>query len=273
MVHKFIDKLKKKDKQSQLIALALIIVFVGFVVGWVAHNFFNRESTDDAFIDGHIIAISPKVSGHIAQVYITDNQKVKQGEALFDIDDSDYMVSLDLAQAEAKAAQAAAEQAQNDFKRYEQLQSTGDISEQQYDQAMFNLHSVQAKYEAAQARLKQAELNVSYTKVTAPVAGEIARKNVEQGAYVQAGQALAAIVSPERWVTANFKETQLTHIRAGQKVTIKIDTYPSMVLFGHIDSIQEGTGSRFSLLPAENATGNFIKVVQRVPVKIVFDTP
>jgi membrane fusion protein (multidrug efflux system) len=256
-----------------IIAGATLVIIAAFAAGWAKNHLFDRESTDDAFIDGHVIAVSPNVSGHIASVYITDNQHVKEGDALFDIDDRDYAVQADLARADLNAAQAEFEQAQQDFTRYQTLKASGDISEQRYDEAVFRLHTAQAKQQAAQARLTQAQLNVSYTKVAAPVTGQVARKNVEEGAYVQTGQALVAIVPPQRWVTANFKETQLTRMRAGQRVTIKVDAYPSLVLSGHVDSIQEGTGSRFSLLPAENATGNFIKVVQRVPVKIVFDSP
>ena len=117
------------------------------------------------------------------------------------------------------------------------------------------------------------ELDLSYTRITAPEAGKVTKKNAEQRAYVQVGQPLLAIVMDDVWVIANFKETQLTRMRPGQKVTIEVDAFPGRELKGHIDSIQSGTGARFSLLPAENATGNFVKVVQRVPVKIVFDEP
>jgi membrane fusion protein (multidrug efflux system) len=270
MIPDIVAKLKK-DKRFRA-AAAIVIAAAILAAGWGISRSFSRESTDDAFIDGHVVAISPKVSGHVAKVHITDNQAVEEGDALFDIDDRDYVVRCDLARADLKAAQVEVEQAQTDFERYQKLRATGDISDQRYDEAAFRLQTAQAKSDAAQARLKQAELDLSYTKVTAPVTGRIAQKNVEPGSFVQVGQALVAIVAPQRWVTANFKETQLTHMRPGQKATIKIDAYPSMVLSGHVDSIQQGTGSRFSLLPAENATGNFIKVVQRVPVKIVFDT-
>ncbi|MGB7769198.1 MAG: HlyD family secretion protein, partial [Verrucomicrobiia bacterium] len=119
--------------------------------------------------------------------------------------------------------------------------------------------------------LHQAELNLSYTKVTAPEDGRVTRRAVEEGAYVQPGQALMAIVPHQYWVIANFKEIQLTHMRPGQPVEIKVDAYPQFKIKGHVDSIQSGAGARFSLFPPENATGNYIKVVQRVPVKIVFD--
>ena len=130
-----------------------------------------------------------------------------------------------------------------------------------------------ADVENARAQLEQKRLNLSYAQIHAPADGFVTKRSVEPGAFVQVGQTLLAIVTPDVWVTANFKETQLTHIRPGQSVLIKVDAYPGVVLHGHVDSIQRGTGSRFSLLPPENATGNFIKVVQRVPVKIVLDRP
>jgi membrane fusion protein (multidrug efflux system) len=190
---------------------------------------------------------------------------------LFDIDERDYAVRLELAQADVKGAVAELSQASQDATRYKDLRSTGDISQQEFDRAVLRLQTAQAKLDGAKARLEQAELDLSYTKVKAPEAGQVARKAVEPGAYVQEGQVLLAMVTPERWVTANMKETQMTHIQPGMPVTIAVDAYPGKVFHGHVDSIQQGTGSRFSLLPAENATGNFIKVVQRVPVKIVFD--
>ena len=125
----------------------------------------------------------------------------------------------------------------------------------------------------AEKKADAAELDLSYTRITAPEAGKVTKKNAEIRSYVQVGQPLLAIVTDEVWILANFKETQLTRMRPGQKVTIEVDAFPGREIKGHIDSIQSGTGARFSLLPAENATGNFVKVVQRVPVKIVFDEP
>ncbi len=124
----------------------------------------------------------------------------------------------------------------------------------------------------AHARLDQAALELSWTKVTAPQDGWVTKRNVEMGNYVQAGQAVMALVTPDVWITANFKESQLDRMRVGQKVDISVDAYPDLKLTGHVDSIQRGSGSRFTAFPAENATGNFVKVVQRVPVKIVIDS-
>jgi membrane fusion protein (multidrug efflux system) len=134
-----------------------------------------------------------------------------------------------------------------------------------------DLQSASSQKEQQSAAVQQAELNLSYTKIYAPESGYITKKSVEPGNFVQPGQVLMALVSDRLWVTANFKETQLEHMRSGQSVTIKVDAYPQLKLHGHVDSIQSGSGARFSLLPPENATGNYVKVVQRVPVKIVVD--
>ncbi len=115
-------------------------------------------------------------------------------------------------------------------------------------------------------------MNLSFTRITAPQDGWVTRRNVEQGNYLQPGGQIMALVTPDLWVTANFKETQLARMRAGQRVGIEVDAYPKLDLKGHVDSVQLGSGSKFSAFPAENATGNFVKIVQRVPVKIVIDS-
>jgi membrane fusion protein (multidrug efflux system) len=138
--------------------------------------------------------------------------------------------------------------------------------------AQARVEQLEGQVRQAQADLVQSELNLAWCVVVAPQDGWVTKRNVEQGNYVQVGQQLLAEVSPEVWVTANFKEDQLTHVRAGQKVAIAVDAYPDLKLSGHVDSIQLGSGAKFTAFPAENATGNFIKVVQRVPVKIVIDS-
>ena len=174
-----------------------------------------------------------------------------------------------------------------DLRRYEALLAGGAVTQQEYDhiktkavasQAEMNtllkqIAAAEARQMEAKANLEQQQLSLSYTIIHAPVSGQIAKKSVEPGEYVQTGQPLCGIVQPDVWVIANFKETQLTHMQPGQKVSVKVDAFPSEIFNGHIDSIQPGTGSRFSLLPPENATGSFVKIVQRVPVKIVFDEP
>jgi membrane fusion protein (multidrug efflux system) len=139
-------------------------------------------------------------------------------------------------------------------------------------EARAQVEQLDGEVKQAQAVLEQSDLNVSWCNVTAPQDGWVTKRNVEQGNYVQTGQELFSIVAPEVWVTANFKENQLTHVRAGQSVEIAVDAYPNLKLKGHVDSIQLGSGAKFTAFPAENATGNFIKIVQRVPVKIVIDS-
>lgn len=284
------------------------------------------ESTDDAFIEAHVTPIAPQVAGRVAQLLVKDNQAVKTGDVLLQIDPSDYQAKLDqalanlaaaqsrLKQANAQhevdqarvgqekanvvAAEAEANQAAADYKRY---QAVGDLgisasaldlagtkassSKAQVDaarnkelaaeaQAALDQSSIQtaaAEVQKNEAAVRQAKLDLSYTQVKAPDAGYVTHRTVEAGAYVQPGQPLLAIVPQQVWVVANFKETQLTHMHAGQPVSIKVDAYPQIKLTGHVDSIQAGAGARFSLLPPENASGNYVKVVQRVPVKIVLD--
>ncbi|RXN90630.1 multidrug export protein EmrA [Achromobacter aloeverae] len=147
-----------------------------------------------------------------------------------------------------------------------------DVVQQQVDQAQALVRAREAQLQAADAQVEQAELNLSYTEVHAPSDGWVTRRNVNVGSLLQAGATVFALVPPTVWVTANFKETQLDRMRPGNAVDIDVDAYPRLKLHGHVDSIQLGTGSRFSAFPAENATGNFVKIVQRVPVKIVIDS-
>lgn len=284
------------------------------------------ETTDDAFIDGHTIQISPQVSGHVLTLFIDDNQLVKKGSPLVQIDPRDYDVALALARANLAVAQSRLAQAQHqvvvarakaeqdraavgvaeaeaaraeaDLGRYQNIESRA-VSRSQVDAAVAAAHAGAAALEEArkkadatdaqiaqdqaqvptadagvqqaQAALRQAELNRSYADITAPEDGWVTHRAVEPGQYVQVGQALLAIVPRQMWITANFKETQLAHMRPGQPVWIKVDAFPQKKFKGHVDSIQAGTGAQFSLLPPENAAGNYVKVVQRVPVKIVFD--
>lgn len=230
-----------------------------------------HESTDDAYIETHVIPISAKVPGQIQAVLVEDNQHVEKGALLVEIDPRDYQVKLEQARAELSAAAAEAKRAASDSARAKQLFDRDNLSRQAYDKAVADAEVLKAKALLAEKRVSAAELDLSYTRLTAPEAGKITRKNAERRAYVQTGQPLLALVTDGAWVVANFKETQLTRMRAGQPVSIKVDAFPGRELEGRIDSIQSGTGARFSLLPAENATGNFVKVVQRVPVKIVFD--
>ena len=241
------------------------------LVLWFIQHGLCYVSTDDAFIEGHVVPISPKVSAHVTNVLVNDNQEVKAGDPLIELDANDYRVRDQMAKADLQAAEAEAEKAHTDAARYSKLNTEDEVSKQQLDMAVLRTQIADAKVAAAKARVEQADLEVSYTKIYAPIDGHVTKKSVEVGQLIQVGQPLLAIVSREKWVVANFKETQLTAMHPGQKVSIRIDTYPHKTFKGRVDSIQRGTGARFSLLPPENATGNYVKVVQRVPVKIVFD--
>jgi len=173
--------------------------------------------------------------------------------------------NVDTATAQQRSAQAEVANAQA------QVQAA-DVVQQQVDQAQALVKAREAQLQAADAQVEQAELNLSYTEVHAPSDGWVTRRNVNVGSLLQAGATIFALVPPTIWVTANFKETQLDRMRAGNAVDIDVDAYPDLKLHGHVDSVQLGTGSRFSAFPAENATGNFVKIVQRVPVKIVIDS-
>ena len=378
------------------------------------------ESTDNAFIQGTVTQISPKVGGYVTKVYVRDNQHVKQGEVLVELDARDYenrlaqaKAQLQAAQAQQKtaqlnvgltsttsaaavkqaaaglsqaqanvqsreaqlsayrsqilkaqaqtaaqvsnveqmraqlvSAQAEAARAQADAQRYQQLFAKDEVSRQQFETAQAAARSTAARVTAAQAAVTsaealvaemraaeqtaqatmqqatsqisesqagvgeasgrlaqanaapqqiaisraqvesagaaiaqaeaavaQAELELSHTKILAPADGIVTKKAVVVGDLLAPGQPLLALVPEQLHVIANFKETQLTHIRPGQPVEIKVDAYADQRFHGHVESIQHGSGAAFSMLPPENATGNYVKVVQRVPVKIVFDTP
>src|SRR5580704_10661975 len=174
-------------------------------------------------------------------------------------------------QQDVDAAAAALRQAQAQVLQAEAQVAQAEPVPQQIGQADAQVGQLKGQVEQAQARLDQALLNLSWTVVAAPQDGWITKRNVEMGNYVTAGQQIFSIVAPEVWITANFKESQLDRMRPGQPVTVNLDAYPHLDLRGHVDSIQLGSGSKFTAFPPENATGNFIKIVQRVPVKIVID--
>jgi membrane fusion protein, multidrug efflux system len=355
----------------------IIGIVVLLVAGFFLWRYFNSyESTDDAQIDGHLNPVSARVSGHVEKLLVTDNQYVQAGQALVQIDPSDYQVlvaraqadddnavaaarsagvnipittasaggqlsaagaevetaqanllaarqQIDVANAQLMQADANNNKAQNDLARYKQLVSKQEISQQQYDQAyaasqagaagvdaaragiaaaqqqvkaaqsrvlqaQANLRSAQtapqqvasirsraqsaeALVEQKKAELDAAKLNLQYTTITAPVNGVVTNRTVEAGQNVQPGQELMRIINlDDIWVTANFKETQLRHMKVNQPVTIHVDT-TGKDYNGHLQSFAGASGAITSLLPPENATGNFVKVVQRIPVKITFD--
>jgi membrane fusion protein (multidrug efflux system) len=367
------ESLLRRPFARTVLIVAVIVLLVG---GFFAYRYFSSyESTDDAQVDGHLMPISARIPGYITKVTVDDNQFVKQGTVLAQIDPRDYQVALEKAQADLLDAQATAQslninvpitsintvsqvssaqadvenaqagiagaqqqydaaqaqlaqaqandvKAQSDLKRYKQLVDKQEISQQLYDQAVAQanantaavaaakssaaaaeqgIHQARAKLLQAQANFRasqtgpqqvaqtraraqsaqatvlqkqaavdQANLNLGYTKITAPIDG-IVQKNAEVGMNVQAGQQLFNIVPlNDVWVTANFKETQLKYMKPGQKAEVKVDA-TGRKYQAHVDSIAGSSGARLSLLPPENATGNYVKVVQRIPVKLVFE--
>jgi membrane fusion protein, multidrug efflux system len=365
--------MRKRPRARLYLVIFILLLLVGGYFAW--RYFSSYENTDDAQVDGHLMPLSPRISGYIIKVNVDDNQFEQAGTVLAEIDPKDYQVAVDNARADLAAAQASAQslnitvpitsvstssqtsaseadvqnaragisvaqkqydaavaqlaqaqatdvKAQNDVVRYKQLVDKHEISAQLYDQAVAaakastaNVAAASASVEAglqqvaqAHARLSQAEanlrssltgpqqvastraralsaeaavqqkaailaqaeLNLLYTKIKAPVNG-VVTKNAEVGMNVQPGQQLFSIVPlDDVWVTANFKETQLKYMRPGQPAEVKVDAN-GRTYKGHVDSIAGLSGARSSLLPPENATGNYVKVVQRLPVKIVFE--
>src|SRR5574344_598252 len=294
-------KREKKHKKSPILFLAVIVLLVLGAIYFINES--RYQTTDDAYIQTHSVQIAPKVSGQVVKMLVTDNQEVKAGQLVAVIDPADYSVKLSgldakyqstlLKQKNAKAmyqaAQSQIDLAKKNLDRYTNLYKAGAASKQEYDNAKTtydnaNANLVQANQallskgnNVADADLKQiaadrkaAALNLSYTKIYAPQDGYVTNKSIEKGAYVQVGQALFTIVPHNVWVIANFKESQLTNMHVGQSVDIKVDAYPNKIFKGKVDSIQMASGAQSSLFPPENAVGSFVKIVQRIPVKIVF---
>jgi membrane fusion protein (multidrug efflux system) len=258
------------NKKKALIILGFLLL-VGCVIAVFTVLNHGIEKTDDATIEAHIIPISAKVPGYIANLAIKDNQHVKKGDLLVEINKRDYELKRDSSKAKLDAAQAAYEGASINAKRQVAIgQAAG--TQKDIDNALAAEVYAKANMEAAAADLALAEQNLADAQITAPEDGIITMRTAEQGAYVNVGQQLFMLVGTERWITANFKEVQITDMRPGNKVDIDVDAYPDLNLKGHIDSFQHGTGARFSPFPPENATGNFVKIVQRIPVKILIDT-
>jgi len=339
------DEVKETNKKRKKIA---IIVFTAIaLIGTIILFFYLRYkathiTTDDAFIVGRIHTIASKVAGTVKAIYVKDNQSVKKGNLLLEIDPVDYEVrvneatsglsaenarlleldakieaskkqlselhtAMEVAKAKLELQDANLKQAEIDIKRAENLYKKDAISKEKYEKTMtaYNVTLAQVKaakeqlkqtemavetqkavvrqVEAAktsqlsaikekEAKLKAAQLNYGYTKIIAPSDGYVTKKSVEVGNQIDVGQPLMAIVSlDDIWITANYKETQLENVKPGQKVEIKVDMYPGKTFRGTIDSIMAGTGAVFSLFPPENATGSYVKVVQRIPVKIVLE--
>jgi membrane fusion protein, multidrug efflux system len=312
------------------LALALALGVAGaadFGYGYLTTGRY-LEATDDAYVKADSTIVAPKVSGYIADVLVSDNEKVKAGQLLARIDDRDFRTALAQAKADVAASEAAVRNldaqielqqpviqqqaaevdaaeanlkfAQEERARYDVLMKSGSGTVQRAQQTDAALRAQTAQLQQGKAGLaaankkvevlttdrakalaqldharaveEQAALNLSYTQIIAPVDGTVGARSLRVGQFVQAGTQLMAVVPLDAvYVVANFKETQLTHVRNGQPVELRIDSFHSTSLKGHVDSLSPASGLEFALLPPDNATGNFTKIVQRVPVKIVLD--
>ena len=260
-------------KKRKVIKILAVIVAAGLLGAgiYIVHNL-NHETTDDAYIEGRIHSIAPKVSGTVLRVNVEDNQLVKKGELLVEIDPLDYILKVKEAGANLEVRKATLEQSVRDRDRAEALFNGKVIPKEKYELALTAYNLAKAQVSAAEQQLNISRQNLRYTKIYSPADGYVTKKSVEIGNQIKAEQPLMAIIGlNDIWLTANYKETQLKNVRKGQHVLIKVDTYPGKVFTGTVDSIMAGTGAAFSLFPPENALGNYVKVVQRIPVKIVFD--
>jgi len=298
----------KPKSSRRTVFLVMGVILLGLIFFGARKWWFGRShvSTDNAQVDGHIIPVLPKVGGYVAEVRIDENRPVKAGDTLVVLDDRDFRARLaqtdaDLAallatvssrtrvgQADAAVAQAQANalKAIADLARIEPLAIQNVVSQQQLDAARAAATAAQAQLASAQAALvgadarvaaarasrDQAALQLSYTRITAPSNGVVSKKAVEIGQLVQAGQPLMTVVPLEDvWVTANLKETETADVTPGDSADITVDAYAGVHFRGHVESLSPATGAKFSLLPPDNATGNFTKVVQRIPVRIHLD--
>jgi len=261
------------NKKKKLIyLLAFIALAIGVMTAVHIINGFSHIATDDAYIEGRIHNIAPKIAGTVKSVNVEDNQSVKKGDILVEIDPVDYELKVKEARANLDIRKATLEHATRDKERAEALYKEEVYSKEQHENYLTAYNLAKAEGEAAQAKLDIAQQNLEYTKIYAPSDGYVTKKSVEVGNQVQLGQPLMAVIAlDDIWVVANYKETQLKNVRSGQQALIRVDTYPGKVFSGKVDSIMAGTGAAFSLFPPENALGNYVKVVQRVPVKIIFD--
>ncbi|MBY0428086.1 MAG: HlyD family secretion protein [Alphaproteobacteria bacterium] len=257
------------QKKQNIIGIILTVILLGYGL----FHFINKghEYTDDAVIEAHVVPVSSRISGYITKLNIKDNQPIKKGDVLVEIDPRDYQLKLDAQRALVASAEVLAKNASVNSRRQQAIGETAG-SRREIDNAIASEQSAIAVYNNAKAQLAIAEKDFADSKIIAPDDGIVTMRSAETGAYVTPGKQLFSLVTPERWVVANFKEVQITHMRSGQKVELHIDAYPNLKLTGIVDSIMQGTGARFSAFPPENATGNFVKIVQRVPVKILLNT-
>jgi len=318
-----------QQPNRRVLVIAAVIALAALAIGgrmWYRSHYYVE--TDNAYVAGHVHPVSSRIAGVVTKVLIDDNQLVKQGDVIAELDPFDQGVKVEqiqaqiasaqqqviqadaqIAQVQAQASAATAQIAQSqaqlvranqDAERFGQLYNSQmkAVSKAELDAAVAAragaVADVAARKDSAvaakaqigsaksarevlnaqigvlQVQLKDAKQQLAYNQILAPVSGRIGKRTIEVGQRVQPGQSLTAIVQENVWLTANFKETQLAELKKGQPVHVSIDALPGKELVGTVDSFSPASGAQFALLPADNATGNFTKIVQRVPVKIVF---
>ena len=319
---------KRRFKPIYIILPLVLIIGGYFGIKKIIHAI-NYESTDNAQVESNAVPVVSRVAGYIDLVAVTDYSDVKENQLLVKLDDREYTIAVNQAQADLQQAQAdlvnaraalnnigasknvasantdvlrtRVDAAERDYKRDQALYNDGAITQRQLEDSRSNLETArkqvtagseqttqvavqtgtanaqiqrtQAAIATRQAALDAAKLRLSYTRILAPSSGKVGKTNLQPGQFVQAGQPLFTIVNNEQfWIIANFKETQIKNLKLGQPVDIEIDGYPNQKITGKITSFSEATGAKFSLLPPDNASGNYVKVTQRVPVKIDFDS-
>jgi membrane fusion protein (multidrug efflux system) len=255
--------------------IAAVVLAIGAFFGvryW--HESSLYVATENAYVQANQVEITPQVAGTVLKVFVQDQQQVKAGDPLFDIDPASYRITLLRLQAQLAQRQAETAQARSDWARNQELMRTGFLSPQAGQAARTKLTTAEATVTAAQAEVAAAELDMERTHVVSPTNGTVANFTLRPGNTVSPNVALFVVISDQDyWVDANFKETQLKDIRPGEKVEIHSDVYPDRVFHGTVQSLSGGSGAAFSLLPPQNATGNWVKVTQRVPVRIHVDDP
>ena len=325
-------KQQKKYKGKKIIFPVILAAVLVLAVVFTLKEYFYfqaHEVTDNAQVDADISPVISRVSGYVKEIRFADNQEVKAGDTLVILDDRDFKIKLQqaqaalasarqsvtvsryaiqeaesniaTAQANVKAAKVKVWKTTEDFNRYKNLYDDHAITKAQYDAVKAEKESAEAALLVAQTQVPVihtkvstneqeamatasniagrqsdvdfARLQLSYTAIIAPADGIASKRNIQLGQLVQAGQSLLAVVNDKGlYITANFKETQMEHLKIGEKVDITVDAYPDSPVHGSVESFAGATGAKFSLLPPDNATGNFVKVVQRVPVRIKLDS-
>ncbi|MBN4067139.1 HlyD family secretion protein [Simkania negevensis] len=251
------------------IAIIVVLLVGGLLYYLIAIRPYTKS--DDAYVRSPIIALSSLVSGRVTAIYVDQGQEVAKGELLCKIDKTQYEYLLQKAKAEEKALLAGLNDAKSNYDRAHDLYKEGVISDQSYDSIKAAYDQAMHNHTVAQIAVEQARFELAHTDITAPSNGSIAKRAVEVGAFTAPGISMFGFVqSDQRWVEANYKETELHRIQVGDQALITIDALPKQTFQGRVAALSPATGATFALLPASNATGNFSKVVQRIPVKMEF---